>query len=96
MPDEIVLRRKLERACRAKALLENELLNEVLDQLGADYTKAWRASDPRDREGREIAYLSQAALAIVRSDLKRIVDGGSVAKFELDAIERLNEAKSPD
>lgn len=91
MPDEIALQRDISRAARAEALLRDDLLTEAFDGLEAVYFDAWKASPPRDTEGRERLWQAAQIAGKVREHLKSIASHGKLAQRELDDLARMAE-----
>lgn len=83
MIDEIALRKDMARAARAEALLADELLNESLTTLEADYTKALFLTHPSDSLGREKLYLAVNVVRKVKDHLAGVVSNGELAKHQL-------------
>jgi len=70
---------EINRAERAKALLADPLLNEVLDSIEAAAISAWASTAMDAVEHREMAYHSLKASRRVRETLKGVVDNGLIA-----------------
>jgi hypothetical protein len=86
MADEIALNRAAERGARAQRLLEDELLAEAFATLDGEYTKAWRATAARDTDARERLWQAVQIVAKVRDHLTSVVNGGKLARRELDDL----------
>lgn len=86
MTDEHALHRDIDRAGRAKTLLEDALLIEAFDRIEADYIKGWRDSTARDTDARERLWQAVQVIGKVREHLKVLVRGGTLARAELDQI----------
>ncbi|MCX5581481.1 hypothetical protein [Kaistia terrae] len=86
MTDEIELRRDVERAARAEALINDTLLSEAFTTLKATYLEAWEASHLRDTEGRERLFQAVKLVGSVQSHLVIILSDGQLAKHELATI----------
>jgi hypothetical protein len=84
--DEHALRRDAERATRAAALVNDELLNEAFDLYENELITAWKNSPSNSSEAREHAYWALKALIAVRATLEGVIAGGTLAKAELDQI----------
>lgn len=89
--DEFSLRKAAERAAQAQALLENEILVGTFADIRQAYIGAWLATQPRDDEGRQMAWLAVKNLDKVREHLERVVTDGKIALKTLE----LNEALAP-
>lgn len=86
MTDEIELRREMDRASRAEALINDDLLAEAFTTLKAAYLEAWEGSHARDTEGRERLFQAVKIVGSVQSHLEHILSNGSLAKHELAAM----------
>lgn len=80
------LRRDVERAARAEALINDELLAEAFTTLKATYLEVWEASNLRDTEGRERLFQAVKLVGSVQSHLQIILSNGQLAKHELAAM----------
>ena len=87
MTDEFALRRATDEAANADALLRNETLIKTLDGLETKYTAAWKATEARDTQGREICWSMLKAAQAFREDLRNAVTDGRVAMAELNEID---------
>lgn len=83
----MALRRDMERASRAQALLRDEMLTEAFQSLRAQYLRAWEMTGALDTEAREKLHLAVVVLAKVRAELEQTVIGGQLAGHELDLNE---------
>jgi hypothetical protein len=88
MASENKLHDALQRGDRAKALLNNELLNEAFERLEAKIMEEWKGTDPEDRERREDAWRSLKLLQNLTSQFRRIVTTGEAASKELVRIKK--------
>ena len=66
------------RAARAKQLLDDPLLIEVLDAVEAAAVNVWRSTSTAQQAEREIAWHSLKAAERVRNALTGIVDNGLI------------------
>lgn len=66
------------RATRAKQLLDDALLTEVLDSIEGAAVNAWRQTSTSQQLEREIAWYSIKAAERVRNTLNGIVDNGLI------------------
>lgn len=85
MTDEIALRKDVDRAARAKALLEDSLIAEAFAELDRAYVTAWRNSDPRDDDGRYKLWQAVQLLGKVQTHLQQVIASGTFADAELKA-----------
>lgn len=83
MIDELKLRKAMERASKAKAVLENELLMETFAGLEQDYMAKWRTMRTVDFEGREACWHAVQALVDIKAKIQALVNDGQVAAREL-------------
>ncbi|HXH43586.1 MAG TPA: hypothetical protein VNK51_07045 [Bradyrhizobium sp.] len=86
MSEESALERTATRAVRAKALLDDEILNEAFAALEKSYIAAWRATTVDDAAGREKLFLAINILGKVRDHLAGVVANGSLARAELKEL----------
>jgi hypothetical protein len=91
MTDEFSLRRATDDMAKADALLRNETLIKTLDGLKASYTAAWKATEARDTQGREICWSMLKAAEGFEDDLRRAITDGKIALHELAAIDKQRE-----
>lgn len=87
--DEGKLRQEQDRAQKAKALLENELLVAAFDDIELSLTETWKRSGPDDGPMREDAWRSLRLLTKLRGVLEGHVKTGTLAS------EQLLKAQSP-
>lgn len=85
--DELSLRRDADRAAKAKALLESDLLAESFATLRAEYIKAWEATSPRDQDARERLWTATTVLTKVRGHLDSVISNGKIAMAQLADLE---------
>lgn len=83
MTDEIKLTRAAERATQAQRLLSDPLLAEGFAKLESDLMAAWKASDPRDAQGREIAWNVVQQVGRLKGYLETVMSGGKIALVDL-------------
>lgn len=83
MASEDKLRRDMDRGTRAKALLQNELLQEAFDKIETFLITQWQESKASEPELREDAWRSQKLLKNLKSHLSHIVTTGDNANKEL-------------
>jgi hypothetical protein len=74
----------LDRASRAKALLDNPTLQEAFALVAQAIHEAWEAAPVRDTEGQQILKLELKLLANVKAQLELAIADGKKAAFELD------------
>jgi hypothetical protein len=83
MTDDSKLHAATTRAMRAKALLGDELLIEAFDTIEADLIEGWKASNPRDTDGRERVWNALQAVGKVKDFLQNAIANGTIATREL-------------
>ena len=86
MNNPIVARRCLERAARARAIVEDELVVEVFARLESRSIEGWAASAPGEAVAREEAYRSLRALRDFKAEFERLLSDGKVAEHDLTDI----------
>jgi hypothetical protein len=87
------LQRDIVRGARAKALMDNELLQEAFTKLEADYIGAWRATPARDTDARERLWQAVNVLGKIRDHIGRVAADGNLAQRQLDDIVKLEAAR---
>ena len=87
MTDEFALRRALNAARRARAILEDELVAAALDAIEAELRASWESSKLEDSASRENAYRMFRAAKAFRERLQKVIDDGAVARAVLDSNE---------
>ena len=70
----------LDRAQRAKELLESAAFRECLEEMEARLCDQWRTSKPDDYDIRERAYMRLQAIWDIRAQVKLFVDEAELAK----------------
>jgi hypothetical protein len=73
----------LARGDRAKLLLEDELLNEMLQRIEDDCFREIRVSKLMESPVREQAYLLLTTIDILRAKLRSVMDTGKMAEVAL-------------
>jgi hypothetical protein len=87
------LQRDIVRGARAKALMDDELLQEAFAKLEANYIGAWRATPARDTDARERLWQAVNVLGKVRDHLGQVAAAGKLAQRQIDDIEKFEAAK---
>ncbi|MBR0959865.1 hypothetical protein [Bradyrhizobium japonicum] len=93
MSDESALERATARAVRAKALLDDKILNEAFNALEKSYIAAWRATTVDDAAGREKLFLAINIVGKVRDHLAGVVANGQLARAELKELAETAERR---
>lgn len=91
--DELALRKQMERAAQAKALLDDVLLNEAFAELKQAYLDTWMRTEARDTDARERLWVAQTVLTKVKGHLEQMVTNGTVASVQLADIEEKAKRK---
>jgi hypothetical protein len=87
------LQRDIVRGARAKALMDDELLQEAFAKLEVNYIGAWRATPARDTDARERLWQAVNVLGKVRDHLGQVAAAGKLAQRQIDDIEKFEAAK---
>lgn len=95
MTDELTLRRDLDRAVRAEALLADDIFREAFDKLRADYLSVWEATSVNDSMTREKTWLALRALSAMRGHIEAIVRDGAVSAKQLRNLEEASKVGRP-
>jgi hypothetical protein len=85
---ESELRRDLDRASRAKQLIEDELLVDAFTTLEAAYIDAWKTSPANETERREKLWQAVQIVGRVKGHLEQVAAQGSLSRAALDEIAR--------
>ena len=88
MASEDKLRLDQQRGAKAKALLDNELLQEAFRNMESDLMQEWRKTAPEDQQRREDAWRSLKLLENLQGGLKRVVLTGEHSGKELLKIQK--------
>jgi hypothetical protein len=80
------LQRDIVRGAHAKALMDNELLQEAFAKLEVDYIAAWRTTAARDNDARERLWTAVNVLGKVKDHLARVLAHGKLAQRQLDEL----------
>lgn len=86
MTDGAQLRSDVDRATRAQALIDDDVLKEVFASFDADSIAAWRATGAGEVAKREQLWLTANVAAEIRNKLVAIIDNGKTAEAELADI----------
>ncbi len=87
MADEAARKREIAQAQRAKAIVEDELFEQVMGKLRDDCIRRWESSEFMNQEVREDAYNMIRALNGIRKTFTRLVSTGKLAEAELNERE---------
>lgn len=93
MIDDAKLHKNAARGVRAKALLENELLQEAFQSLENDYSSALFNTSAHDQIAREKLYLAVNVVRKVRDHIGYAVTNGRLAEKQLQDIATEAERK---
>lgn len=83
-PQEDGLRREINRGQRAKALLENTILNEAFQKVDDECVRLWR--EAKDHDTREGMWLRLQSLQHVRTALEAVIKDGDLAQRKLEKL----------
>lgn len=87
------LREDVERAVRAKVLLEDPLLIEAFDTLRKTYIEAWETTKARETDERERLWQALQIVGLAETHLRSVLSSGEVAQKEIDNLERMGERR---
>jgi hypothetical protein len=93
MTDESKLDQAVNRAVRAQALLDDDLLSEAFAGLEESYTAAWRSTAIDDVGAREKLFLAINIVGKVRDHLTAMVASGKLAQAELKELAQVAERR---
>ena len=93
MSDEFALRRAMNAASRARAILEDEIVTGALDAIEAELRGGWESSQPDDSAGRENAYRMLRAAKAFRERFQKVIDDGAMARAVIEADEAQQRRK---
>lgn len=77
---------RIERAGRAQAILGDDLVEGAMRAIEARAIAAWKRSEPRDTEGREMAWLTVRAVELFRRQFSDWITDGKIAQRELSEV----------
>lgn len=87
MVDEIGLRRDMDRAAKARALLDDPLLSEAFDTLRQAYIDAILGSAAKDTDERERLWVATTVLTKVKGHLEQTIATGGVSAAILSDLQ---------
>lgn len=93
MIDEHKLLLEADRAAKAQALLENDLLNEAYAQIEKQLVEAWASTPALDSPAREKIWDSVQANRKHRDYLISVFNDGKVASHQLQGLATIAERK---
>ncbi len=76
----------INRAARAEALLNDELLSSAFATIEAEYVKAWKTWPAKDTDGRERLWHAVNVVGKVRDHLATVLTNGKMAKADLERM----------
>lgn len=85
------LRVDMNRADRAKRILEDEMVRDALSSMRSSITEKWESSKESDTEGRERAFRMLHALNEFERYFTTIIQTGKYATAELSRIQKLKQ-----
>jgi hypothetical protein len=77
----------IDRAERARLLLEDQLLREALDAIKAEVTRAWIDCPQRDKDGKEALWQLAKTADKFEALLTGYIETGKLARANLKAFE---------
>jgi hypothetical protein len=86
LTDELKLRRDMERASRARSLVEDPTLKKAFEDLKQSYFNAWMATTHDQTAARERLWTATTIIAQVQKNLEVMVQDGTLAKAHLDQL----------
>jgi hypothetical protein len=84
----------INRAARAKALLDDDLLKEAFATLETAFMEKWRNTPLSGTEGRERLWQAVHIVGLVRDHLVDVLGNGKIEQKELDKLAGQEKAKS--
>lgn len=76
---------------RAKAILEDEVFEQIIEELETEYIEAWRTSHTDNRDDRELTFQALRQLDVLKARLGALVDA---ADLERDRVQRADRRRS--
>jgi len=92
MSDDKLLEQR-NRAARAEALVNDELLTEGFENLEAAYIRAWKLTEPGDQLAREKLYLAANVIGKIKQHLQTVIVDGKLADAELKELIDVQERR---
>ncbi len=93
MDDEHRLLRDSDRALKAQSLLDNEMFNDALATLEAEYIAAWKATPLRDSDGRERVWQAVQIVGKIKDHIGAVLNDGKLAAAQLRELAETAERK---
>lgn len=93
MIDEHKLLRDSGKSVEAQALLDNALFNEALASIERDLMAAWKATPPRDTDGRERCWAAVQQLGKLKGYFEAVLNDGKLAAAQLKELAETSERK---
>lgn len=87
-----MIEQDLERAHRARQVIDNPAFSEAFDLVAQAIHEAWESAPVRDLEGQQLLKLQLKLLGDVRANLERAIADGTIAAHELDRRRKSNLA----
>lgn len=87
-----MIEQDLERAHRARQVIDNPAFSEAFDLVAQAIHEAWESAPVRDVEGQQLLKLQLKLLGDVRANLERAIADGTIAAHELDRRRKSNLA----
>ena len=77
-----------QRALRAQAILDDELVKKALETMRAEVTKAWADTAPTQAQERERLYLLLWGAQKFEEFFRRVVGEGALHQYHLQQLQR--------
>lgn len=95
MADKQKLHHDEARGAQAQALLNNELLQEIFQQLEADLIECWKTTAALDEKAREKLWQAVVLLGKIRGSLITVARDGKLAREELAQLAEMANPETP-
>lgn len=76
--------REIDRGRQAQAVVESPIFREAVDGLRDQLLGDWRATAPKDTQGREQLWLAQRLLQQIEAHLTQVMTTGVMASLQID------------
>lgn len=83
MTDEHKLAQAVAKAARVEELMRNDLLNEIIDDMKADYIRRWLATTSMQDAEREKLWIAAHQAEMIRDRMRKISADGRMAQAEI-------------
>lgn len=83
MSDESQLLREVERASKARAVMESVIVKEALETIERDTLALWEQTGSRDTDARERLWMFYVVSRKFRNTLQQVMETGRMAELQL-------------